>query len=163
MEPSLEENANAMCTRSVEVGEVGGIGFVDVVVAFPRRGAGRRYRGQEKRGGCACGRYAWVREVQMSVDTIEDTELCEDVSFRSRDRGMHGELELTFQTKGSDLRFRSNQATIAILEYFPGPVKVSRIILRKFAREAPAPATRTRTNPMDLSGKRAADAIVIVL
>jgi hypothetical protein len=68
---------------------------------------------------------------------------------------------LTFQTKGNDFRLRRSQAKIAIREYFPGPVKVSSINLRRFAREAPAPAASIRTNPMDLSGKRAAEAMVI--
>lgn len=37
------------------------------------------------------------------------------------------------------------------------------ITLRKFALEAVAPAAITRTNPIDLSGSRAADAMIVIM
>lgn len=57
IETGLEERADEVRARYVEVGEVGAVGFVQVVIAFPKRGVGGCYYGEEERRGARRGGY----------------------------------------------------------------------------------------------------------
>ena len=67
---------------------------------------------------------------------------------------------LTCHTNGRLFRFIRTIITAAILEYFPGPVKVRVRSLLRFALDAPAPKTIRRVKPMDFKGRRVAEAMV---
>lgn len=50
----------------------------------------------------------------------------------------------------------------AILEYFPGPVRVLRMAVRSCKRDALAPTTSEAARRIDFNGRRVADAMAVM-
>ena len=57
-----------MHARDVEVGEVGAVGFVHVVVAFEEGGAGGGYDGAEEEGGVVGAGFGVREEASQDAD-----------------------------------------------------------------------------------------------
>jgi hypothetical protein len=71
----LQEAADEMGSCDIEIGEVGAIRFMEVVIAFVKRRVGSSYyRGEKCRRGDLDG-YVWEREETMLEHGAEDSEL----------------------------------------------------------------------------------------
>lgn len=75
VDAGFEKAADDVGPRHVEVGEVGGIGFVEIVIALPEGGVGGGYAGEEEGCRAEVGGDVWDGEDEMFEDGIPDSEL----------------------------------------------------------------------------------------
>ena len=61
-----------MSTRDIEVGKIGAVGLVDVIVAFEQWGAGGDDDGLEEGGGAMCASFG---ESQLGKIAVEESDL----------------------------------------------------------------------------------------
>lgn len=110
----------------VQVGEKGGVGFVEVVIAFEQRGSRRCHHGLKERG--RTDRAVEGGEDKMLENRFENTHLAEVTrkAFGSLSR----RYKLTCQTKGKTFRFVRINKRAMMRETLPGPVNIPMSIAR---------------------------------